>query len=359
MTTPADGVTSESVGQLSAPSPLKSPLESNHDGAPLPEPLSPMFFQPSPLIPLPVAAPKKVMRVVYLTTCHGTALTKIFARHPVLKDWKHDVYQNFKYIEAGEKYPLDEMVGCDIFIYQPIEEKGRPGYGTDGVIEYITKAQGFKPILISFFYLYFLGYTPDHSGNGHDDLPYLSRRVIELSHRTVQLTETYGWGKDDDKNAKIPSQYFLGADQIEKRATLSSFIPTPYIEKRLQYCFEVIKGKEEACSVKVLDFIKKNWQTTCLFHTTNHPTNVLLQVISDEVIAQIASGTGIPLEKIDISDMEEILHDFVTPILPCVMKVNGIKFKPAPIRIKCKEVTLRQYIDEVIRVFRAKDVMGE
>ena len=118
-----------------------------------------------------------------------------------------------------------------------------------------------------------------------------------------------------------------------------------------------LKKREDLSSISIVDFLKENLHHSRMFYTFNHPSNILLEKMSREIISKMEiSGDN------KYGNLPEFLDQFIPPVNCFSMSELGIKFKNVPefkgVQFSYGEndriVTGKQKyycLDEVIRCF--------
>lgn len=97
-----------------------------------------------------------------------------------------------------------------------------------------------------------------------------------------------------------------------------------------------IFDNEYGIDIIISDFIRDNYTIMFLFHTYNHPTNLLLLELFNRIMHKI----GLPTEKIDLE--RELLGDFSIPPPPSVYYKMGMKFEYPRFYIKGQSLSTSQ-----------------
>lgn len=178
-------------------------------------------------------------------------------------------FENFSMIsnaKIGVKKYKEQLRNCDIFIYQPINQKGYGGFNTidEGIFQYLKKGV----IKISFPYIYNNSLwdlkkilTRDNQSaiwklNGG-----IKTRIWEINNKEVIENII-------EKNPDISLNKLIEMYKTNK-------IDFKYKE-RYEKSLNILKEKEKDCDVKVSDYIEENIYKKRLFFTFNHPCNSVI-----------------------------------------------------------------------------------
>src|SRR5579871_2515907 len=129
------------------------------------------------------------MNVVIYGNCQSKVFKYVFERLSDFKDIKVTYLVNFDYINNKKDLPIDFILKCDLFIYQPIG-KHHPGYDTESILDLIKKCEK-PPATVSFPYIFNLGLFPDYV-KGPDSFPYMSKVISAIKEgKTFDLTDKF------------------------------------------------------------------------------------------------------------------------------------------------------------------------
>ncbi len=253
---------------------------------------------------------KKTNLVVLLYgTCQCAIIKTILDKY-----YGNSIY-TFEYISSHlnikSNMPLDmyKFKKADIFIYQPVHNYNN--YNTDYIIKnYLSP----DCKLISAPYLIFFGYNPDNSRTDRNHKTISSKIPAGLVpysfSKLSQLIESYN-------NNTITASI---VQDIINRTKASDFLSPDFIEAHTKHNLDELKKREVSCTIKLADFIVSNYKKHKLFHTVDHPTNMVL----NEVMKQLCPLLN--LNYIDIlRDREYLQNPFVSLVYPCVEPYLNLK----------------------------------
>ncbi len=110
-------------------------------------------------------------------------------------------------------------------------------------------------------------------------------------------------------------------EEIVNMLSAENYYTADEVEKAVEETTKELMKREKACDVVISDYIVKNYKTTYLFYSVNHPTNIVL----GELVRRIFLHIGISVNDLDVNnavsnDAREI-H-----IYPSVRKALGLRF---------------------------------
>lgn len=256
------------------------------------------------------------MDIVIYGNCQSKIFKHVFEQCPEFIDAKITYLINFDYINNKKVIPLDKILNCDLFIYQPIG-KHHPGYDTDTIIENINKLDK-PPAVVSFPYIFNLGLFPDYI-KGPDSFPFMSK-VISAMKNNPEYNEY--------KEYKLTHDIIMG---------------------QYNYSINEMKRHELNTDIKLVPFILDNMHKHQLFLTVNHPSNYLLEYLFNTTCKFISNK----YPKLDVFNNwsirlrdKQILNDYTMIIFPEVIKALKLEFVPLSPRIKYKDVTHEEFIKQ-------------
>lgn len=174
---------------------------------------------------------------------------------------------------------LTKILKANIFIYQPLDEK-HGDISTKKIIKMLNPSC----IKISFPYIY-----------NNSFYPVKGPLLIKDSHKKKQCSIIYD-------NSEVIT------DLIDKNYSLEEII-TLYknnkinfnYEDRFNYTNSILQQKESECDIKILNFIKDNFNKERLFLLENHPTSIIFINVVNQILEKI-SLSKLPLFNCDINE---------------------------------------------------------
>ena len=254
-------------------------------------------------------------KIVIYGNCQLGAIYRVLKEKYV---GKYDITMitNFKLIWEKREIPDDFRV-ADILIYQPLYSHGM--YNTEDIINNMCKNDCQK---ISISYLYFNGYFPDYFKNNIDNA------------KTISQELPYGLFPYGMKT--ITDQKDLPVSNIIERSKNNDFIDKSLIQNQLQSSFHKLYEKERDVDIKCADYIEKNYKRIKLFHTVDHPTNILLQKIIDDITVYLN------VERVELLEYDELLKDVSIPIYSCVYNTLQLEFENSLFYCNAKSIKIRR-----------------
>jgi len=188
---------------------------------------------------------------------------------------------------------------CDVFLTQPIGGEKYKNMGID--TESIKKILKPKAKFFAIPTPYFIGYFPEqmylHDSNGIMigeceglPMPYHNKIILYGYVHKLSPEKTF--------------DLLYGEQNTQK------------IKKLVQESIMELKRREQGLSFTISDFIEQNFRKTRLFWSLNHPTNVLICYICEQILKLLSDGAANDIKNIP----NEFLNSYVTPILPGVEK---------------------------------------
>jgi len=125
---------------------------------------------------------------------------------------------------------------------------------------------------------------------------------------------------------------------------------------------EELKAREQkifdnnfGVDIKISDYIENNYKTLYLFHTYNHPTNILLF----ELVRRILNKLGLPEIGIGNDIFNELLGDNSIPPCPSVYIKTDMKFKYPEFVINSKKLTTKYAMMTYIEALSDKSLYNK
>ena len=207
--------------------------------------------------------------VVFYANCQGHGLRQILTCHPEMsKDYdlqNATVLGNYSYMNTGKDLPIDVLGNADLLIYQPISSD-RGKYSTEELKN--TLKPGCKTE--SFVYLYNYAFWETLVfADGDYDIGTLGMKYASLNHGPITSLRDTG----------------VSWDEIQTRI-LNNTLDWKFKE-RYEKTQAILREKEAECSVKVADFIDRNYKEHLLFYSQNHPTMFLLVYVAKQILTNL------------------------------------------------------------------------
>jgi hypothetical protein len=258
---------------------------------------------PSPASPAPI-------NVTVYANCQGAAILEIL-RRAVCVPMTTRFYVNFRWINANLPVPERELRETEVFIYQPLDNHGH--CNSDYWISHLPE----RCIKVSFPYLYFLGYHPDYTvdplniktigeGRPFGLFPYASSRLMELIRESQ-----------------------LSAEDILQASRGEEFLSSNFIAEQTLESLRILRQKERTTTIKIADFIEQHFCSVRLFHTVNHPANVIFEVLLSQMLKHLPMPSS--LTPASATAGRELLDSTTVPIFPCVAKHFSMSFEDRPV----------------------------
>ena len=117
--------------------------------------------------------------------------------------------------------------------------------------------------------MWFTGYVPQAIKNKNNVLTYF------------QMSGLFPMG---DRNADDLALRGFSTDEIVKILSDPNYYTRQEMLSHIEIQFADICQREKYCDVKILDFIKENYNKRVLFHSPNHPTHFLMAEVARRVL---------------------------------------------------------------------------
>ena len=212
--------------------------------------------------------------------CQGQALAKILnSSKSFSSQYQYIKIKQVQNIDPNELNKLIEEVipEVDLFIYQPVSEKYNNNlkYSSKYIVKQLKKACR----RISFPSCYFRGYYPElrvvkNENNRSIDIRFKvnGESLLSILVHDVNIIK----GFVEKKSIEEIKNNFINEDFYDKS----------FLDKTLNQTLLALESRENDLDidVKISSFIKDNFRTKRLFHTFNHPTNVLFKYIAERIL---------------------------------------------------------------------------
>jgi hypothetical protein len=239
--------------------------------------------------------------IVFYGNCQCKESVESFKKVPGIKVNYCINFVHIKTIKPNEHIYPKYFHDCDVFIYQPLEMSG---YEVSYILNNILKKDC---KIISFPYIYFSGYWPDYF-----EEPF-NKRTIKLPERPYG-EYPYGFRI---LNSIINFDYNLSFDKI--MIDYEQKLKHEEIDLKKTTSLKILKEKEirNNIDIRFADFIEENYKKVKLFDTVNHPSNILLERLFNQICEKI---------NIKAEFIPKILDNHCTPIHPKVQKYLNLEF---------------------------------
>lgn len=266
------------------------------------------------------------MKCALIGTCQVKAISEILACNNL---FKYDISEVIEVHKASTDYIdnfcNERIKNIDLIILQPISTNYRNGsFSTKRIMKIMDSS---KVIMIP--YIYFDGYFPDicylYDENKNkidkDGLIYHDRNIINHIIDQIDLEKI---GNNDYLKDNHNMEYHV--ERITNILTDKTYFNK---NQSIRKCNKSIRRLEirelepydygKPVDVKISDFIKNNYMTDRLFHTMNHPTNIVLYEVCDRILKILNNNNYENYENngnYENRDIKELLGDIVFPIYP-------------------------------------------
>ena len=195
-----------------------------------------------------------------------------------VEKYGNENYVALNWIFIKSHNPIDEIIEnfkkTDILIYQPLPDKYHP-YSTNHLLEYLPK----DCVKISF--------------------PYIFNDAI------------WGWAVEGNHKDAIEGDFILSNEYDDPLA-------------RFQYNLNITREKEKNTTLKIADFIEKNYLDMEILYTQNHPTPVVIKELCRQILEHLQIEND--LDDIDMNTYEASYDDFRWPMTNAAFQNFGFRF---------------------------------
>ena len=206
---------------------------------------------------------------IILANCQNLLIGKYLLTSPCFnKEYNIKRIPAHTLIKKKETIPDKLLQRTKLFIYQPVKDS----HGISSS-KFITSKLPSDCHQISFPPLYFTGYHPQYCKNPKD--------------RIVQPVYPFGVMPYGDSN--IISMLEKGKSIAEIVETLSdfNFYDREFLLANVEHSLAELARREASLSIKVSEFIKTHYRQHYLFHTINHPTDILGIYVVNQILREI------------------------------------------------------------------------
>ena len=215
------------------------------------------------------------MKLVIYSTCQGSGLAHYLKHY--LKDYKIKVFHNYKLVLKQNKDWLKEfrnwLKETKIFIYQEMPSKWKE-YSTDlsvknNLLTYLPK--DCIKIVIPYVYaewFWGLGKIRLRDGTANFNKADIETQKLKKYINKEIIINLKNSGNDLKKILKLYDE---------------NKIDFKYNDRKIEG-INILKEKEKTSDVKISDFILKNYKKKKLFYTQNHPTHIILEEMSKQIL---------------------------------------------------------------------------
>jgi len=238
-------------------------------------------------------------------------------------------YPVFNVTAAKMKNVLDnELPSCDLVISQPVSSsyKDDPIFSSKTLRERCLSL-GKKHYIVA--NCYFTGYDPvpfQTTGSegdimNYDNISYFPSQCIDALISKDIILACVKWNSPDlYRPDELSNNYNNSINELKYRE-----------KKVFDNDFEI--------DIKISDFIENNYLDMFLFHTYNHPTNILIK----ELYMRLLDRLGLPRENCDIG--RELLGDCSIPPPPSVYYGMGMRFSYPKFMINSTECSTKKAME--------------
>ena len=275
----------------------------------------------------------KKLCLIY-ANCQNALITKYLSRSKSFnQEYLIRRFPIHQLIQKKTTIPDKVLKQAKLFIYQPVKDI----HGNRSTQHILSKLAS-DCQCISFPPLYFKGYFPQYCKNPVNKV----------------INPNYPFGIFPHGDINIISMLEQGRSVAEIIDILSDpdFYSQDFLLTNLNETLEELARRESQLSVKVSDFIKENYQQYYLFHTQNHPTDILGIYVVNQIL-QLINMPGLGEALLFKEPRKGKLDTIQIPIYPSVIKQLNLSFVDEKTVYKhigfcTNKMTFARYIDEYI-----------
>ncbi|MEM1170387.1 MAG: WcbI family polysaccharide biosynthesis putative acetyltransferase [Cyanobacteria bacterium P01_H01_bin.35] len=241
------------------------------------------------------------------------------------------------HIAIRDQFLIPEQIleKTKLFIYQPLDSK----HGHCST-EYILKKLPSDCISISLPRLYFKGYWPQHDSNPFN----------KANKENFHGLFPYG-----DKNVNLMMNQGFSKDKILKEISGKDFYNPDYLLENIDYTLTELSKREANTDVKVSDFIRENYRKYQLFHTINHPTDIVGLEVANQILIKLNMS---PISQGVKPKHREVLGSLQVPIYSSVIHGLGLTFVSNSSVYWSKEFGRKFTFSEYINQYMNQDIQS-
>ena len=240
--------------------------------------------------------------------CQGDAL-KVFLPKVKQFDNEYEII-DLKPVHKLSKddIPLLETLikETDLFIHQPIADNYKNLRQLSS--NYLKSKLQKKAKSISFPNIYFTAYNPELTGlKNENGMPIMS----PFSYYDYNILYLLAAGKS--------------IQQAVSLIKMDNFYSKDFLKNVYESSLSILSNREDDLDIKVVSYIERYFKEKKLFHTYNHPKNVLLFFLVERIISQLYDKRNFEFYFPNMKN-RDVLSRTMFPIYNSVKKVYGLDF---------------------------------
>jgi hypothetical protein len=243
--------------------------------------------------------------------CQAMAMKLFLSKYPAFS--KEYVIIDIKPVHLLDKDDLPFLesatLSLDLFIHQPVSDnyKGMPQLSTKALINRLPGSCQ----VVSFPVAYFTGYHPEitclRDENGpvkNDPFPYHDINFLRLYHQGKTIQEILDIINDNDLYTES------------------------YIQTNLDKTLATLRSRENSLTVKLSDFIEREFRNVKLFHSFNHPSKEILEFLFESILKDV--GIHVEIKLSSLLKNIDVLAQTSFPIHQSLHNKAGLNFWSDP-----------------------------
>lgn len=160
-----------------------------------------------------------------------------------------------------------------------------------------------------------------------------------------------------DRNGMFPHADTVIDECVKQKKTIEEIIDycksdsaldKEFIIKNFKIYMKKIKEREEFWNIKIYDFIVENYRNEKLFYDVGHPTNIIMEKISMDILYELGIYGEPIYTKIQMDDHENPVYPSVRHTLNLYWKEEELRKSPTARRM-CSRMDFEEYIKEYLQ----------
>lgn len=270
--------------------------------------------------------------------CHIEVIQSYLESSKVFSE-KYAIYPNPCICNNKDGYIKDKVLeNCDVWIHEDIQKDNKYGYRlSDEYIRsrFLNKYTYPKEIIIPHLFGLGKAFFPQSDRNKRNEKINNGCDINGMfPHADTVIDECVKFERTEEEII----DYCKSDSALDKEIILKNF--KTYMKK--------IKEREKFWNIKIYDFIVENYQNEKLFYDEGHPTNIIMEKISMDILYEL----GIYEEYIH-TDMLMDVHE--NPVYPSVRHALNLSWKEEELRKSptgkkmCSHMDFEEYIKEYLQ----------
>ena len=185
--------------------------------------------------------------------------------------------------EQSQKRLFQIIENIDLFIYQ----NNAASYGEKLSTDFLLKMLKPNCLKISFPNSYYKGYNPETTYLKHNGI--IVKRFCDYHDSNVIKDYLLGKSESDVVSSILDIEYYSN----------------DFIWENAKNSLSELRKREMITDIIISDFIEENWTKIKLFHSMNHPTNLVLLEVADRIL------TNLGLPKLNTAERNSHCEEYL------------------------------------------------